>query len=200
MIHDRTCRGGRLTPGLSHAWSAGRLVYQGLGRLDAAFGASNWGEALNWLAGHGGDAPIAEVQFWGHGRWGNARLGDEILDITSLQAGHRHRAALELIRRRMLPGAAGLWWFRTCETFGTATGQSFASAWARFLGCRAAGHTYVIGFWQSGLHSLLPGEPPAWPAEEGLPGGEGARSVALRSHPGAPNTISCLRGRIPSGF
>ena len=102
------------------------------------------------------------------------------------------------VRDRLLPDGEALWWFRTCETFGTETGQRFARAWTRFLGCRAAGHTYVIGAWQSGLHSLQPGETPRWSPEEGVQPGPTPRS--LTSRPGAPNTITFLHGRIPEGF
>jgi hypothetical protein len=200
MVFDRTCRGRGFAPGLSHAWVAGSGLYRGLGRLDASLGAGSWAEALDWLGSHRPDAPIAEVQFWGHGRWGEARIAEDRLDARVLQPDHPLRPALDRVRGRMRSGSEGLWWFRTCETFGTATGQAFAQAWTRFLGCRAAGHTYVIGFWQSGLHSILPGQRPTWAAEEGVPGGDGARSMALRSHPGAPNTISCLHGQIPAGF
>lgn len=188
-----------MLPGLSHAWGAGQHLYRGLGRLDAGFGAASWDQALGWLASHGGDAPIAEIQFWGHGRWGDARIAGQVLDRTALQPGHPLHAALVRVRARMLPGEAGLWWFRTCETFGTAAGHAFATAWTRFFGCRAAGHTYVIGFWQSGLHALMPGAPPHWPVDEGLRTG-GDSTLAAVSRPGAPNTITCLHGRVPAGF
>jgi hypothetical protein len=200
LIFDRTCRGRRLLPGLSHAWGAGRHLYGALGRLDAALGAASWGEALAWLGAHQAPAPIAEIQFWGHGRWGQARIAREPLDLAALAPGHPHHAALARIRDRLLPGADGLWWFRTCETFGTATGQAFAAGWTRFFGCRAAGHTHVIGFWQSGLHSLLPGAAPSWSPGEGLPPGQAPPGAALASGPRAPNTITCLHGRVPDGF
>jgi hypothetical protein len=100
---------------------------------------------------------------------------------------------LHRIRARLVPGQDALWWFRTCDTFGTAKGQDFARAWTRFFGCRAAGHTHRIGVWQSGLHTLLPGAEPAWSTSEGLtPSGTPAPSRA-----GLPNTVSFLQGRIP---
>ncbi|MET0405724.1 MAG: hypothetical protein ABW123_25110, partial [Cystobacter sp.] len=87
------------------------------------------------------------------------------------------------------------------ETFGTARGHAFARAWTRFFGCRAAGHTYVIGPWQSGLHSLGPGEEPTWSVAEGLPpdGGDTARTARMSGRR-EPNTITCLHGEIPPGF
>jgi hypothetical protein len=199
LIYDRTCRGGVL-PGLSHAWGAGRRLYGALGRLDAALPAASWGEALEWLAEVRPGEPIAEIQFWGHGRWGLARIAEEALDVTALGAGHAHQQRLARVAARMLRGVEGLWWFRTCETFGTSRGHDFARAWSRFFGCRAAGHTYVIGFWQSGLHSLLPGEEPRWSVEEGLPAGVANPPAALWSGARAPNTITCFHGQVPAGF
>jgi hypothetical protein len=209
IVYDRTCTGPAWLPGLSHAWRAGGVLYDLLGRTDAIFGAASWGEALDWLADHQPQQRVAEVQYWGHGNWGCARLGGELLDARALQPGHPHHQRLRALAARLLPGDEGLFWFRTCETFGTASGQAFAQAWTRFLGCRTAGHTYVIGLWQSGLHSLGLGETPTWSPAEGLPPKEapasaaapsGAPAQALRSRPGAPNTITCFHGAVPAGF
>ena len=200
LVYDRTCTGRGPLPGLSHAWHLGRGLYTALGRCDGACAATSWGEALDWLAGVRPDAPIAEIQFWGHGQWGQIQIAQEHLDASALLPGHVHHARLLRVRERLLPGADGLWWFRTCETFGAARGHAFARAWTRFFGCRAAGHTHVIGAWQSGLHSLLPGAEPSWSAGEGLPPGESEPRVALPSRRGAPNTITFLHGRIPAGF
>jgi hypothetical protein len=200
LIFDRTCRGPRLLPGLSHAWRAGNHLYRGLGRLDAGFGAAGWDEALDWLNDQQPDRPIAEIQFWGHGQWGRVRMGGEVLDRRALEPGHRLFPALDRLRGRLLAGNEGLCWFRSCETFGTAAGHDFAAAWTRFFGCRAAGHTHVIGFWQSGLHSLLPGEQPGWSVDEGLIQSDPPAPYARGSGPGAPNTVTCLHGRVPDGF
>lgn len=199
-VYDRTCCGARLRPGLSHAWAAGGLLYGALGRLDAWHGAASWAEALDWIAAHEAEAPIREIQYWGHGRWGRVLLAGEPLDAAALAPGHPHHDRLVRIRGRLRPDGEALWWFRTCETFGREAGRAFARAWSRFFGCRAAGHTYVIGVLQSGLHCLRPGDEPGWPAEEGLPPGEPDPRVALRSRPGAPNTITCLHGAIPAGM
>jgi hypothetical protein len=197
LVFDRTCGGRRPLPGLTDAWRAGSRLYGALGRLDAACGAQSWAEALDWLGGFQPEARLAEIQYWGHGNWGNARLAGEVLDERALERGHPHHDRLARIAGRLLPGAEGLFWFRTCETFGTGRGLAFARAWTRFFGCRAAGHTHVIGFWQSGLHSLLPGAEPGWSAGEGVRPGV---PVGASSGPGKPNTITCLHGRVPAGF
>jgi hypothetical protein len=92
-------------------------------------------------------------------------------------------------------------WFRTCETFGADRGQRFACALGDRMGVRVAGHTFVIGVWQSGLHALDPGARPSWDPREGLVEGNAARPIrAAPSMPGAPNTITCFSGSIPESF
>ena len=196
LIFDATCMGRDLRLPLSLAWDAGQALYRHLGRLDGALGASSWAEALDWLAA--AEAPISEVQFWGHGRWGLALIGRDPLTRRALSPGHPLHPRLRAARERLAPDA--LWWFRTCETFGARPGHVFARAFTELMGCRAAGHTYVIGLWQSGLHGLLPGETPRWSPDEGLALGDGEHPKrALISTPWAPNTIHFLRGDIPTG-
>jgi len=199
MIYDASCRGPRALPGLSQVWGAGGRLYRGLGRIDHILAATSWHGALSWLANIEGDRPLAEIQFWGHGRWGRALIDGEALSEASLDAGHAHRPLLDEVRRRV--SGDSLWWFRTCETFGAGDGQNFARAWTRHFQCRAAGHTFIIAFWQSGLHSLTAGEEPSWSPEEGLREGSAERPVRAHwSKPWRPNTISCLSGRIPDGY
>jgi hypothetical protein len=201
MIYDRTCRGRPFLPGLSHAWASGAVLYRALGRLDATRGVETWDEALAWLADVQPERRIAEVQYWGHGRWGSPRVAGQILDTEMLLRAHPRRAALERVAARMLEGDQGLFWFRTCETFGADAGLEFARAFADTIRCRAAGHTYIIGHWQSGLHSVLPGQQPNWSPDEGLLEGTPADPKrAAWSKARAPNTISFLHGRIPSGY
>jgi hypothetical protein len=88
---------------------------------------------------------------------------------------------------------SSLWWFRSCDVFGTAKGHAFARGWTRFFGCRAAGHTYTINMLQSGLHVLAPGEEPTWSVDEGVESGlEHARTSSVL----APNTITFLHGTV----
>lgn len=227
MIYDRTCSGDLMpafatrpraglasdlrarvggwfarmpSPGLSHAWAVGGGLYSALGRLDDRRGFDNWLDALRWVADYPGDRPIGEIQFWGHGKWGAAKIGCEPLDVDSLAPDHPHHGPLEAIRRRMVRDD-GLWWFRTCETFGASAGHRFAQAWTDYFDCRAAGHTYIIGPWQSGLHSLRPGRRPDWSVDEGL--AEGSPDEPKQAHwsnRGAPNTITFLHGAVPTGF
>ena len=200
MIYDATCGAeGKRPVGLSDAWFAGAKLYRALRRFEHSFGARTWTEALQWLATIDPAQRLTEIQFWGHGKWGKALIASESLSLASLDQGHRHRKWLDQIKQRTRP--TSLWWFRTCETFGADDGHAFATAWTRFFQCRAASHTYVIGVWQSGLHSLSPNESPTWPSDEGLSAGTpSAPRSAHNSRPWLPQTISCLSGRIPAGW
>ncbi|MBA3540820.1 MAG: hypothetical protein H0T79_14505 [Deltaproteobacteria bacterium] len=191
LVYDRT----RRDP-LSLAWRSGSVLYRGLGRIDATFGATSWVEAFEWLANVNAGRAIAEVQYWGHGKWGEALIGEDRLSIASLERGPLHAPLVQM--RERLVGPAALWWWRTCETFGARAGHDFAIAWTRFLGCASAGHTYVIGAWQSGLHSLALGETPTWSPHEGLEAGTPeAPESSLMSHRTAPSTIHFLSRRVP---
>ncbi len=199
MIYDRTCGGRGWRVGLSRAWWAGAALYSALGRLDASRGVDNWTDALKWLATVGGDTPLREVQFWGHGKWGRLMIDGASFDVTSLERGSEHAGHVDRIASRLSPSS--LFWSRTCETFGANSGQLFARSLADRLNCRVAGHTYIIGAIQSGLHSLNPGKSPGWRADEGLLSGTPATpKQAAWSMPDAPNTITFLQGRIPEGF
>jgi len=201
MVYDRTCTGRRRRPGLSHAWGSGEVLYSALGRIDHAIGVSSWDDALRWLGTIGGDAPIAEIQYWGHGKWGLARVDAQALDADALAPSHRWAPALDRIADRLLPQGRSSVWFRTCETLGCVPGQEFAQRFTERLGCRVAGHTFIIGHWQSGLHTLAPGETPRWSVREGLKqGSPEAPTDAHWSRLWHPNTITFLNGTIPAGY
>ncbi len=198
LVYDATCEGEGLLPGLSTVWRAGSYLYRGLDRIDAAFGARTWAEALDFLAHHGEGRPLAEVQYWGHGNFGKLLLGRDALDARGLSEGP-HVGAVDAVVARMEKGEDGLLWLRTCEAFGGRSGHGFARALASRFGCRVAGHTHVIGVLQSGLETLLPGEEPGWPEEQGVtPAGEGA--TGRPSLPGEPHTVSFLTGSLPDSI
>lgn len=195
LVYDRTCvgRGGNLTP----AWAAGSVLYRALRRVDAAYAATSWQDALGWLASR--PAAITELQYWGHGHWGEARIDDDVLDARALAPGHRLRAGIDALRTQLAPDA--LVWFRTCETLGATRGIDFAERLADFLGARVAGHTHIIGFHQSGLHALRPGTRADWSPREGL--AEGTPDAPVRakpSRPWAPRTITCLSSEVPAAW
>jgi hypothetical protein len=195
MLYDRSCRGPSLGLGLSHAWATGGRLYRALGRFDAVHGAWSWAEGLDWLARAARRRPIREIQFWGHGEWGGLWIDEERLTAAALEPGHYLRDRLATLRARLMPDGSSLWWFRSCDVFGTRAGHDFARAWTRFFGCRAAGHTHQIMVVQSGLHVLAPGQEPTWPADEGVePGLPRARDSSWF----APRTITCLHNELPT--
>jgi hypothetical protein len=193
MLYDRSCRGRGLVPGLSHAWSVGGALYRALGRIDTCHGAWSWAQGLDWLCDAARERPIAEIQFWGHGEWGGLWIDEELLTAVALEPGHYLYDPLVRLKTRLAPNA--LWWFRSCDVFGTQVGHDFARAWTRFFGCRAAGHTYTINILQSGLHLLRPDEEPSWPLDEGVVPG---LSHASESSVLAPRTITCLHNTVPT--
>ena len=181
---------------LGRAWHVGAGLYRWQGAVDRTFGARTFTSAFAWL--ERARQPISELQFWGHGKWGRALIDREAWDRASLREGHPHRRGLDALRERLTADA--LIWFRTCETLGALPGQDFAAALADLTGARIAGHTYEIGFFQSGLRALRPGESPSWNANEGVAEGDSARPTrSLPSRPGAPSTITCLTTRLPAG-
>jgi hypothetical protein len=188
LVYDRTQ--GQLT----RIWGAGSVLYRGLRRLDAVRGVTSWDEALAWLGSQ--TEPIDEIQYWGHGHWGRAYVHTDVLEARSLVQRAKQMAA---IRERLSPNA--LLWFRTCETLGAHLGQDFAQRLSDYFGARVAGHTHIIGFHQSGLHGLHPGERPHWSAEEGLHAGTAAApQQALHSAPWRTRTITCLGGKVPEAW
>lgn len=197
LVFDRTCI--RRGLGLSTCWRGGAKLYGALGRIDASLGAASWDEALTWLSTVRKTEQIVEIQYWGHGKWGSALLDGDALDGTAFRDRHPHLPKLAAIRERMAPDA--LLWFRTCETFGAQRGVDFAKACTGFFGARAAGHTHVIGYWQSGLRGLAPGHAPDWSPREGLEEGTPEEPRRAKgSSPTAPRTITCLDGAVPAAW
>jgi Domain of unknown function (DUF4347) len=198
IVYDRTQR-ARAPRALGYSWQYGTHLYRALGRVDAAYGARDFGGALRFLESHEPGRAISELQFWGHGKWGKVFVDRDALDRSVLAPSHRYHELFRAFRARLTPNA--LLWFRTCETLGARAGQDFARALGDATGARVAGHTYVIGFFQSGLHCLRPGTTPTWSATEGLSRGSAdSPEVALTSLPSAPNTITCLDGEVPQDF
>ncbi len=196
MVFDATCTGKPGLLGLSHAWFAGGRIYESLSRLDAHRGVHSWREALRWLLQF---ETIDEVQFWGHGKWGEAKIDGEALDRHALGEAHPLHSQLRELQTRFSDDA--LMWFRTCETLGAQPGHDFARAWTDFFGGRIAGHTYVIGAWQSGLRGLRAGSTPTWSVHEGLVEGtpDAPRKAAI-SWPWRERTISCMQGSVPQDW
>lgn len=198
VLYDDTCRRDiGWGAGLTHTWIAGKMLYRMRGAIDDAFGVTSWAQALEWLIARSGDQAISEVQYWGHGKWGRAFVGDDVLDAHAFEPDHPLSEPLMDVRQRM-SGEHALWWFRTCETIGAQVGQDFAKTWTHHMQSRVAGHTAIIGPWQSGLHMLAPDGHPQWSPDEGIIEGTAqAPRKAQWSTRKLPRTVSALRASIP---
>jgi hypothetical protein len=187
------------TGGLTRYWKLGTLYHRLAWRAHASAGFAAWSDALTWaveIAQHRG-APIAELQAWGHGGFGYMQMGRDRWSAATMDG--ELAPSIERFRGVLHPEA--LVWFRCCSAFGHTEGRAFAKHVARTLRCRVAGHTYIIGFWQSGTHSVTPAGEPSWAAEEGIDYDDrghvrGAKVAAA----GEPRTLSALRFGLPDGW
>ena len=178
--------------GLTHSWFAGGRLYRMMRWVDETRGFATWEDALDWLAHTEPDQKIKQIQVWGHGGPGRSYMAGEALSHDSVYQG-RHVLALQLIADRMTRD--GVIWFRQCSVFAGPNGHRFARTGANEMGCRVAGHTHIIGPWQSGLHTIEPNENPRWPTGEGLVDGK-----PVWGRPWTANTVNMLRSDIPDGW
>ncbi len=200
VVYDATGRGPWFQPLLTTSWRIGSGLYkrypQGV-RVDAIYGALSWTDAVAWLASVEPSQRIDEIQYWGHGLPGRVSLGADVLTSASLTSPSLTDSLTDdwrAVAARL--SSTSLVWFRTCGAFGTAAGHAFATTTARFFNCRVAGHTFVIGPLQSGLHTVTPTSSPTWSVAEGQKPGGGL----LQSQLWSPNTVSFLKGAIPAGW
>lgn len=192
VVYDKTCvlRRRFLTP----LWALGAHTYRALRGFDAAVGVASWGEAFAWLAAR--REPIREVQYWGHGRFGGAWVGEELFDASALQT---RRGELDAVRERLAPDA--LVWFRTCATFGGKPGHDFAERLADVLGATVAGHTFNVAYHQSGLSVLRPGMRASWSEHEGIRDGTPETPAnAFWSWAWRPRTLTALHTELPAAL
>lgn len=194
---DGTAEG---TGGLSRWWRIGAGLHRALYGADAIAPARSWDEALAFAIAASArlGAPIGELQAFGHGGFGFMRMGETRLDRAALVRGASLASPLDGLRDRLAEGA--LVWLRCCSAFGAAEGRRFAPALAERLRRRVAAHTFIIGEWQSGTHSLAPGEAPRWAEEEGTERTAAGTIVAKVSRRGEPNTVFMLRRGLPEGW
>ena len=195
LDHDGSNGTSRVRLGLSPAWWVGAKLHALARSLSGvayrSAGVRSWEEAILFAVRCAREAPIAELQVWGHGGWGFMDLGDTRLDRPRL-------ASLDPLAEVLAQDAQV--WLRCCSAFGGRAGRAFAPALAERLRRRVVGHTYVIGALQSGTHSLAPGARPSWPLEEGVVMVDGEPRSAKDSGVREPRTLGCLRLDLPAGF
>lgn len=167
------------------SWAAGARMMCTLGVVDVVIPCTSWTQALTTVAGLRG---VEQVQFWGHGSPGGVYINGDKLTADDID--QRVRDACQALR------PTGLWWFRTCATFAGAPGQGFAAKWAAISHRRVAASTFNIGFpWHSGVHSVVPGQSPAWSTSEGISDGRVQWSSAR-----APHTVTTWSMSIPEDW
>jgi len=189
----------RVPVGLTTAWTAGGKFYKAMRWVDVCKGFGDWASALDWIAGLEPGREIAQIQIWGHGSPGRSWMAGKALSASSLGPGAPFNAVLRHIASRMTDD--GVIWFRNCGVFAGRRGQDFARTWANELGVRIAAHTFIIGAFQSGLHTLGPDEKPRWPDDEGIAEGTPDHPLKLRnSMPWSPNTVFMLSSGVPRNW
>jgi len=178
---------------LRFSWITGGKFYKLFRSVEHHSGFESWIDALKWINSVEPDKKINSLQFWGHGSPGRVWINEEYLSARSLLASSEHKQHLDSLKKRLTKDS--LVWFRSCNVFAGKEGKLFASMISASLNCRVASHTFIIGPWQSGLHSIVPGQAPYWSDEEGYDG-----EKRLWSMPWSTNTIFCLTGKIPEGW
>jgi hypothetical protein len=175
---------------LRFSWITGGKFYQLFRGIEQHSGFDSWIEALKWLCSVEPNKKINSIQFWGHGSPGRVWINGEALSARSVLASSEHRKFLLDLSDRLDEDAVV--WFRSCNVFTGHEGKLFAVTMSKILNCKIAAHTYIVGPWQSGLHTIKPDEKPSWSVEEGMEG-----EKRLWSMPWSPNTVFCLTNKIP---
>lgn len=140
---------------LGVGWDVGSAL-AGVGNGYYVIRAVSWEDAFTQLSTF---SNVDEVQFWGHGNPGNAFIGRDPLNE---QVAERNAARL---RGVFSPNA--LLWLRTCSSFNTVAGRSFASKLSQSFNVRVAGHTVYIHAIHKGLVHLEVGGTPNWADDSG---------------------------------
>ncbi len=149
VIYDKT------QGSLTWAWRVGAWLLKVLGRSDRVVGVESWDGFF--AACRENKDQLKRIEYWGHGHKGGVSCNGVRMDDAE---------QLNQLARFMATDAL-LWW-RTCSSFSTERGHAFAIACSDAIGCRVAGHTYIISIWQGGLHVLPAKWQPAWSVTEGV--------------------------------
>lgn len=182
VVYDSSTHAGWV----GNTWILGGRIYRAFGSVDVVIPVPDWStffSSIHRLSG------ITDLQVWTHGAPGIVAIGGVAMDSERFTDHNQ----LSDISCSMHPH--GRFWLRTCSSFAGAPGHELASVLSEELGVKVVGHTYEINFFQSGLHSLYPGQAPYWSVKEGL-----GNDRLLVSHPFARNTITCLNSNFPDAW
>ena len=103
---------------------------------------------------------VTRVEYWGHGLSSAVECNNDLLT---------YKEVYPLLERvaHVMSGPDALWFWRTCKTFWGVPGFQYASECVRVLGCRVAGFSHKIWWWQSGLRYMGPEDSPEWDHKDG---------------------------------
>lgn len=182
------------------SWIIGATLGRLFGVFTLAYPAKDWTETLQWMIDYSEahQKKWSEVQFWCHGSWGAVILGKSRL--TALTARREYKNKLQELQEHM--EVSGYWWFRTCGSFASTLGHSFAKTLVQTLDRDVWAHTYLVHLWQSGLVRHTPERTTCWwPVEMGVKEGTPERPTKMKlSTPFSTRTLLALRLRIPPRF
>lgn len=195
MFYDKSPWAGKA---LTFSFINGGKFYKMFRSVENHAGFDNWADALTWLTTVEPDKKIDTIQFWGHGFTGGIAINGESLKSSSLKPQSKYYTLLKALKARLKPDS--VIWLRSCASFAGILGKKFAQDLANFFGCTVAGHSFIIGPWQSGLHTLRPGEQPSWSDIEGFTKDKEGVLVSAWSKPWETHTIFCLTGKIPKNW
>jgi hypothetical protein len=182
-VYDKNPGAGFAQSFLALTWRIGCFLHKLFGKLDAYHAATSWEDAFAWL--HAQPKPLASIQYWGHGSPARIWLAGKAANAEDFIA----------LKPKLAPSA--VIWFRVCSAFRGIQGHAFSQDLADNLGCTIAGHTRIIGVFQSGLHTRAPNTEASWPVtEDEFPKSIWSSNGLKRGN----NTIFCLRASIPKGW
>lgn len=203
MIYDRTALDDGFdiresNDNLTMSWVLGAKLYKATRSVDLVKGVASWAEALEWLNTVNPSEKIEQIQIWGHGWPGRSYIGKEFITLDDVVSGPLSDGFAKL-KNRLTPDS--IIWFRNCAVFCGEPGHKFAEGFSTHMGCVAAAHTYIIGLFQAGLHTIKPGQKAYWPVTEGIEEGPASWPKKIRwSRMWSENSIFCLRSDIPKGW
>lgn len=200
MLYDSSDWAGKE---LRFSWITGGKFYKWFHSVEHHAGFDNWSDAIDWILSVEPDRKINSIQYWGHGSQGKVWMNGKAItfnDFIDSQTKYDKTLINKLknLKQRLTPES--LIWFRCCNVFAGAEGKFFSLTSSQFFNCTVAAHTFIVGPWQSGLHTMKPGKRPDWEKTEGLEVSEDGSVKKLWSTPWAPNTVFCLSNTIPEGW
>ncbi len=164
---------------VNQTWSAGAKMFAS--KFDRVIAGKSWDDIVAKLAAS--DVVYDEVQFWGHGSFGE-------IYVAGRTAPKKFWIELATHVKK-----SSYVWLRVCSFAATQSGKHEMVRLADQLDCTILANTFSIGQWgvQSGLKSVNSSHLPNWPDSEGWNG-----RTCIGSAPWRPETVTALQMSIPS--